>query len=126
VKESVDVFHLFRALSLSALLNESEEKYFQLVKFLVSKLLDPLKLVEYCPLIFSYLATSQGSNDRVFDLIHCWFKENNQEHLTILDIELSQPERKDADGKLLGSLMNMGRFEVITRAKQIANENLWQ
>lgn len=126
MKESVDVFHLFRALSLSALLNESEEKYFQLVKFLVSKLLDPLKLVEYCPLIFSYLATSQGSNDRVFDLIHCWFKENNQEHLTILDIELSQPERKDADGKLLGSLMNMGRFEVITRAKQIANENLWQ
>ena len=97
-----------------------------MVKFLVSKLLDPLKLVEYCPLIFSYLATSQGSNDRVFDLIHCWFKENNQEHLTILDIELSQPERKDAHGKLLGSLMNMGRFEVITRAKQIANENLWQ
>lgn len=126
MKESADVFHLFRALSLSALLNESEEKYFQLVKFLVSKLLDPLELVEYCPLIFSFLATSQGSNDRVFDLIHCWFRENNQDHLTILDIELSQPERKDADGKLFGSLMNMGRFEVIARAKQIANENLWQ
>ena len=78
VKESANVFHLFRALSLSALANESEEKYFDLISFLMSKVPDPMLLVDYCPLIFSFLATSQGSNDRVFDLIHYWFRDNNR------------------------------------------------